>query len=109
MNILRRFKGFTTNSSSAAEWTPPPDLLEPDKPNDADGGTEPSANSATQGAAQPASANSATVEESGRSDTAAASRLNENVTILAGFALAVLGVFVVERLIRRLVRNRRAR
>lgn len=99
MNILRRFKGFTTNSSSAAEWTPPSDLLNKDAATDGKTAENAPANVA----------NSAMTEKRTESAPGTASRLSENVTIIAGFALAVVGVFVVERLIRRLLRNRRAR
>ena len=99
MTILRRFKGFTTNSSSAAEWTPPPDLLNGDAATGEKTAEDAPANAA----------NSAVTEKRAETAPGTASRLTENVTILAGFALAVVGVFVLERLIRRLIRNRRAR
>jgi hypothetical protein len=107
VKVLRRHCGFTTNSSAASEWvsgpigptTPPgwkpaaPGLL---------GGAATTAPSVAPTAPVPGVASAIESAETG----ARPSPLLDNLAVLGGLLLAVLGVLAIERLIRRRLRRR---
>jgi hypothetical protein len=113
MRILRRHQGFTTNSSASSEWYSDP--IEPSKPLTAVGlanlpvpgataAATPAATSTGAGATTGAHAVSATTPV-----TVPVSRptvLWDNLQVVGGLLLAVLGIFALERWIRRRLRRR---
>ncbi|MFW5846209.1 MAG: hypothetical protein ACOCXJ_08275 [Planctomycetota bacterium] len=118
MRILRRHAGFTTNSSASSEWVWPPPEPPGAKKDQAQEGAEggvarPTPPGETPNGEQSGPGTAATAQGSG--ETAPAPRpperqspLLENVLIIGGLCLAVLGVFALERAIRRWLRQRRS-
>lgn len=115
MKILRRHCGFTTNSSAASEWVNDPatqnwKIIEP-APNPA-GAPAPADAASTTGTpaapgttpGQPTGANSAT--PAAADGARPASPLLDNLVVLGGLLLAVLGILAIERFIRRRLRQR---
>jgi len=103
MKILRIRRGYTTNSSAYTEWLPPP----PETPaagQSAQGAAPaatpatPAASAAGTGPAVPA----ATVQPV---SSQPASPLGGNALVIGGLAGALVVVFAIERLIRRLRRK----
>jgi hypothetical protein len=98
MKILRVRRGYTTNSSAYTEWLPPP-------PQGGNAGqtVTPPAQTPSPRAAGPA----ATVPgQTGQGVAAQApSHLAGNSLLVAGLLAALVGVFVAERILRRLRRR----
>ena len=94
MKILRRHKGFTTNSSSASEW------LIPGKP--VGGGT----NQYDASGNLVSNASTTAVTEAASSPTPPSNPLAGNTLMVVGLLGAVLGLFAVERLIRRILKKK---
>lgn len=113
MKILRRHHGFTTNSSAASEWA---DLAA--EYQRMAGLASPASTSATSATATSTDAAGgpvaisitsqtlATTAAVGESPPSRESPLVDNLFVLLGLALAIVGVFAVERLVRRLARRR---
>jgi hypothetical protein len=101
MRILRRHLGFTTNSSASSEWTGGP-VGQTTPP-----GSKPLA--APDPAAPPATAPTQTAAYGGAAEAPGRpSPLWDNVLVLGGILLAILGIFAIERLVRRRLRRRKA-
>jgi pyruvate/2-oxoglutarate dehydrogenase complex dihydrolipoamide acyltransferase (E2) component len=111
MKILRIRRGYTTNSSAYTEWLPPPPGTAASGQTGQGGATGTTTGAAPAGPA-PASAGtpaaaSPTVPAPGAQSVGAqsASPLAGNALIVAGLVAAVVAVFGIERLLRRLRRN----
>lgn len=84
MKILRIRRGFTTNSSASTEWVPPPNTA----------GPNPISSQTTPGS-------------QGAGNAATNSQLASNGLTIGGIALAIVSIFLAERLIRHIVRKRK--
>jgi hypothetical protein len=119
MKILRRHRGFTTNSSSASEWIDPsdPPASIPLDQFDASGSRIPTPQPTTatrdEGPATislegyTAPKPSATSTPAPKATPAPRNIAAENTLMVFGFLGTVLGVFVLERIIRRKLRQRK--
>lgn len=107
MKIRRVRRGYTTNSSAYTEWLPPPQ----NGPAPGPGGQAAQGGGATQGARPgtppPPAAGTTTTVPAPTVPSAAPppSPATGNSLVLAGLALALAGVFVTERIVRRLRRR----
>jgi len=115
MKILCCFKGFTTNSSAASEWIPPDFPVQNSPGNKKESNSESTASDNTQSGTSSGDntqSNSATQENAKTStETNSAprnetpSQTQENILVIAGFIMAILGIFLAERLIRKAIRT----
>ena len=111
MKIIRVRRGYTTNSSAYTEWLPPP------QNGGAGQAAQGGSGAATAGSAPPAQvarppapspgAATAVPPPGAPAATAPSSPAAGNSLVFAGLAAALAGVFVTERVIRRLRRRRK--
>ncbi len=114
MRILRRHQGFTTNSSASSEWYSDP--IEPSKPLSAVGLANLPVPGATAAATPAATATPSAGATAGAHAVSATTPtivpvsrptvLWDNLQVVGGLILAVLGIFALERWIRRRLRRR---
>jgi hypothetical protein len=87
MKILRIRRGFTTNSSASTEWVPPPNAA----------GPNPLSGQASQ----------TTPSSQGAGHAAGNGQLATNGLTIGGIVLAIVSIFLAERVIRLVVRKRK--
>lgn len=119
MKILRHHRGFTTNSSASSEWVypPPEELMVPVDEAEADDAEDTGDAPAGPAPGPGGDADPGRIEGAGpATGTAVAPRepaaerpsyLVDNLLLLGGMLLAILGVFALERTVRTVLRRRR--
>ncbi|MFW5829777.1 MAG: hypothetical protein ACOCXA_05900 [Planctomycetota bacterium] len=107
MRILRRHRGFTTNSSSASEWA---DIQKDMQENPEKYGLPPRTDQAEPAEAREPQAE-AREPQADKPETAQSfdreSVLRDNLMVIGGLVLAVLGIVLLERMLRRWLARRR--
>ncbi len=101
MKILRRHLGFTTNSSASSEWS---DISQMIRENPEKFGLPPKEDDE-----QDATEENAATPTSDREPEPPPSFLAENLLAIGGLLLALLGIFALERILRRAWARHRAR
>lgn len=105
MKILRHHKGFTTNSSSSSEWVTPgmSATTLPDDAFDAQGNLI-DTNQTTAASTNAAQTNAVTEVDPDHHE-ALNQNFSNNLIMIGGFICAILGIFAVERLLRKVLKK----
>lgn len=98
MKILRKRRGFTTNSSSTADWVQPDWIKPVAPPSDY---PYSSTNSTTNTAAAPVT----NVVISAPRPEPHSKILSGNLVTIGGIVCTITGIFIIERLVRRFMRK----
>lgn len=113
MKILRRHRGFTTNSSSASEWvlpTKPPEVqrMEQQQAGQAVQTSDPAPSDSSVTQTSPPQSGSVTPVSTAPEPEPPPSLVVDNLIVIGGLLLTILGVFAIERLVRRVLRKARS-
>lgn len=106
MKILGLHRGFTTNSSASSEWVDPKSMFKSGK-FDKNGNFIPNPEYAPPGQRQDGKSTTTSLATA-TPDTARPNFLAENAIMILCFLAAVMGLFALERFIRRLIKKLRA-
>jgi len=103
MKILGLHRGFTTNSSASSEWVSPKSMFKSGR-FDENGNFIPNEGFAPPGVRQ-AETNATSSQASATPDNTRPNVFADNAVMLLAFLAAVLGLFAIERFIRRMIKK----